>query len=204
MLPSTTSPSDSRRLINQPPPPSAAKNPQFLTNRPSKRESSSVFRCTRGIKRDSSRSARPRCLEFRLKNEIPRPRDRRQGDSPHTWRGDSRNAATGTGGEGGRGSDFLTFLTTAILVRAIPWFRCRAKALKPRDVRIFGEKEIAFEVTLAGRWDIGYVARLKGEGRERLIFSSRAFWTNWKRDDKSFSMIARNWTEESWSLDYNF
>lgn len=78
MLPSTTSPSDSRRLINQPPPPSAAKNPQFLTNRPSKRESSSVFRCTRGIKRDSSRSARPRCLEFRLKNEIPRP----QGSSP--------------------------------------------------------------------------------------------------------------------------
>lgn len=100
MLPSTTSPSDSRRLINQPPPPSAAKNPQFLTNRPSKRESSSVFRCTRGIKRDSSRSARPRCLEFRLKNEIPRPRDRRQGDSPHTWRGDSRNAATRNGGRG--------------------------------------------------------------------------------------------------------
>lgn len=152
MLPSTTSPSDSRRLINRP-----LRGEESSVSHDPSRESSSV---------SSARANKARFLAIRtaplsrisVEKWNSAARDRRQGDSPHTWRGDSRNTATETGRN--RVEERLSTFRP-ILVRAIPWFRATpaVQSLKPRDVRVFGERKLRSrdEATLAGRWDIGYV-----------------------------------------------
>ena len=137
MLPSTTSPSDSRRLINHPlrdEESSVSHDP--LANR-------RRFPVHARIKRDSSRSARPRCLEFHLKNEIPRPEIVARG-IPRI-----RGAVTAEiprRKRGGATFDFSSDISPRDSL--ISRDACGAKAARREH---FWGKEIAFEVTLAGR-----------------------------------------------------